>query len=341
MVKHAILLASEEWCKVASAGGVRIYDFLSKRKKNIRALNTGSVCVVLTKAARGKRSVFYGEFTAKEVKRVGANEYNKLASEGLIHNPQTLGPNDMVWIVAFDEFREYNKKIPKREVTDIKTFTSKEPISEWAIYGLSYIDEQALEGIRRKAGGFVKEPDERIKRLEERITAVERLLGISELALPVSHECAELMLLRIGNQLGFRVYTADRLEVCGDARLGDLASLSREELGKYVGTNVLDSLSRVDVVWYKDGRGYYAFEVVVGGNMHEALIRLAGISGLEAKLFIVADANKKREYERDISNPAFSLIRNRCRFLTLDELVRIYVLTNLWSKYVEELQLTM
>jgi hypothetical protein len=31
--KHAILLASEEWCKAASAGKVKVYDFFKTRKK--------------------------------------------------------------------------------------------------------------------------------------------------------------------------------------------------------------------------------------------------------------------------------------------------------------------
>lgn len=52
----------------------------------------------------------------------------------------------------FDKFNEYPVKIRKDQLMDVKTSTSVKPISEWVITGQSYIDDQALEGIRRKAG---------------------------------------------------------------------------------------------------------------------------------------------------------------------------------------------
>ena len=151
MVKHAILLASEEWCEAASKGKVKVYDFVKPRKKGIHALGPGSVCVVLTKAEKGKPAKFYGEFTVVEVKRVNANEYNLLVSKGLIHKPITLKPGEGIWIILFDEFREYKYKITKKVLCDVKTVTSKKPICEWVITGLSYIDDAALRGIRERA----------------------------------------------------------------------------------------------------------------------------------------------------------------------------------------------
>lgn len=41
MLKHTILLASEEWCKAASADKVKVYGFFKTRKKGIRALSPG------------------------------------------------------------------------------------------------------------------------------------------------------------------------------------------------------------------------------------------------------------------------------------------------------------
>jgi hypothetical protein len=145
--KHAILLASEEWCKAASSGKVKVYDFFKTRKQSIRALSSGSVCVVLTKGS----NLFYGEFKVKKVEQVDAKKYEELAGRGLIHEPQQLGPHDKVWVIPFDDFVEYPRKVHKRELRDVKTATSKKPISEWQILGLSIIDQQALEGIRRHA----------------------------------------------------------------------------------------------------------------------------------------------------------------------------------------------
>ncbi len=347
MTKHAILLAGREWCEAASSGRIKIYDFRKPRKRSIYALGPGSVCVVVTKARANEPSIVYGEFTVIEVKEVDANEYNRLAREGLIYNPQILSPSEKRWIIRFDEFREYRRKIPKKKLTDVKTSTSEKPISEWVITGLSYIDEQALEGIRRKTGGFVRREtiqsipsfDKRIRKLEEKIAFIEKLLGLSDLPFPITHECAELMLLKIGKQLGFNVYTADPSKTCGSTKLRDLTDISKDDLSRYVGPEILAPLSRIDVVWYKQGTGFYTFEVVIGGSMHEALLRLSRIGELNAKLFIVSEENRKNEYEKSIRNPAFTSIRRKCKFISLGSLVKMYVLTNLWKLSVEDLQL--
>ena len=165
-------------------------------------------------------------------------------------------------------------------------------------------------------------------------------MGISELAFPATHECVEFMLLSMGKQLGFNVYTADPSKVCGNMRLGDLADMSRDYLSKYVGPELLKPLSRIDVVWHKSGAGFYAFEAVVGGNMHEALLRLSRISELNAKLFIVSYGNRKSEYDHSIRNPAFSSIRHRCRFISVAHLTKMFILTNLWRRSIETLQLS-
>jgi len=346
MARHAILLAAREWCEAAS-GKVKVYDFIKPRRRRIHALGKGSVCVVLTKAKAGQPQVFYGEFTVTEVKEVDASEYNRLATEGLIHNPQTLKPGEKRWVIFFDEFREHAVKPRKDELIDVKTSTSEKPISEWVITGLTYIDDQALEAIRRKAGGFIRREGRqlqqplttRIDELEERVSRLEKLLGVSELAFSITHECAELMLLRIGRQLGFKTYTADSSKTCSNTELDKLADMRRDDLGKYVGPRLLNSLSGIDVVWHREGVGFYLFEVVIGGNMREALLRFSSVGELNAKMFIVSNEDKRNEYERSIGHTAFSTIRNNCTFLSVGELARMYVLTNLWRQSIQPLQL--
>lgn len=130
VVKHAILLADRVWCETASIGRIRVYDFIKPKKHRIYALTKGSICVIITKARAEQPSVVYGEFTVTEVKEVDANEYNRLARQGLIHNPQMLEPSEKRWVIFFDEFREYSRKPCKTELTDVKTSTSSKPISE-------------------------------------------------------------------------------------------------------------------------------------------------------------------------------------------------------------------
>jgi hypothetical protein len=181
MVKHAILLASEKWCEEASKGKIKFYHFIKPRRRSIRALGKGSVCVVLTKKTREKPSRFYGEFTVVSVRKVGADEWNDLINKGLIFSEEQerLRRGQERWIIEFEEFREYEVKVAKEELTDVRTRTSRRPISDWVITGLSYIDEHALQAIRSRAGRII------------------------------SHRSIVDMIKEIGEILGFRVKTEE------------------------------------------------------------------------------------------------------------------------------------
>jgi hypothetical protein len=336
MSKHALLLASEEWCKAASSSRrIKVYDFML-RKRGIHALKPGSVCVVMTKAKPGRPQMIYGEFTVVEVKEVDSSEYDRLAREGYIYNPQTLKPGEKRWVIFFDEFKEYPKKVPKGELKDVKTSTSKKPISEWPILGTSYIDQQALDAIRMVAEFAQPSFLSRINIIEN---SLKRVLESANLSFSVTHECVELMLLRIGKQLGFHTYTADPSRTCDNISLKELADMDRDYLKRYAGDQFLDSLSRVDVIWHRSGEAFYVFEIVIGGNMKEALVRLLSVIELNAKMFVVATEDREREYRELIKMPGLNIIMGRCDFISIPQLIKMYVLTNLWRESVDKLKL--
>ena len=348
MSKHAILLSTWEWCLEASKGKVKIYDFIKPKKKGIRALQPGSICVILTLAEKDKPPTFFGEFKVVEVKEVSAEEYNRLAH--LMYKPQSLGPGEKRWIIRFEDFVEYPKKIPKKEFTDVKSSTSKKPLSEWVIMGRFYIDDKVLEGIRRKCGYYEKKPavtipslselENKIRNIEKRLSYIESLLGISKIPFQITHECIELILLEIGRKLGFKVYTADPSKTCNNIRLGDLVNMDKNELREYAGSRLLDPLSLIDVIWYNESRReFYAFEVVLTTDMRSSLEKLTDILGLRAKLFIVADEHRKRDYEKRMKSLAYRAIKDICKFIPLTSIIKIYTLTKLWTQAVEPLQL--
>lgn len=337
MAKHAIVIATREWCEAAASGRIKVYDFKKRRKLGIRALAPGSICIVMTKSTSGEPA-FCGEFTVREVKEVGAREYNRLASRGLIHKPQKLKRNERRWIILFDEFKKYKREVLKEELTDVKTPTSNRPIAERRIIGLTYIDEHVVREIRRRAGELP--PEKELGIIDELMVYISLLLEVPEDRFHITRTCAEYMLMSIGRDLGFKVYTADPSRECSGRKLKNIANMSKVDLGELAGQKILNPLSRIDVVWYSDeARRFYAFEVVIGDSMDEALRRLSAIGGLEAKLFIVSGEGMRREYERSIQNPAFNSIRRRCLFISLGELAKMYILTRLWKRSVEVLQL--
>jgi len=124
-----------------------------------------------------------------------------------------------------------------------------------------------------------------------------------------------MKLLELGNMLGFKTYTADAGKKCGDRQLGELMSLKLEELPRDI------TRERIDVVWYyKAGISYKLFEVVLTTDIRTSLTKFVEVSGLNAEFFIVANIDKEREFNDEIrQNPAFSIIRNRTKFVSIDE----------------------
>jgi hypothetical protein len=334
MNKHALVLADEDWCKAASSGKIKVYDFIKERKRGIYTLKPGSVCVVVEKAKRGKPPRIFGEFTAVEIKEIDANEYNELAKKGYIHNPQILKPKEKRWIILFNNFKEYPNKVLKDDLKDVKTSTSKKPISEWPILGLSYIDQQALDAIRRISGYTVSVSPGVINEIDRIIKSVKDTLELANLSFPITHECAEMILLRMGKQLGYRTYTADPSRECNGTSLKEFVDMGRDELRKYAGEQFLKDLINTDVIWYTQYQTFYLFEVIIGGDMKDALIRFLNIGGLKAKMFIVADENKRREYEDLIKKPAFKEVK--CVFIPIPEVIKMYVLTILWRQNIDK-----
>jgi hypothetical protein len=290
-------------------------------------LKLGSVCVVITKAKTGKPPRVFGEFTSVEIKEVDFNEYNELAKKGYVHNPQSLKPKEKRWIILFNNFIEYPNKVLKDDLKDVKTSTSKKPISEWPILGLSYIDQQALEAIRR-ISGYTEGVIDRI------INSLKNSLESISLSFPITHECAEMILLRMDKQLGYRTYTADPSRECDGTSLKEFVDMGRDELRKYAGEQFLKYLINVDVIWYTQYQTFYLFEIIISGDMKDALFRFLNIGGLKAKMFIVADEDKRREYESLISSLAFKELK--CVFIPIPELIKMYVLTTLWRQITDK-----
>jgi len=56
--------------------------------------------------------------------------------------------------------------------------------------------------------------------------------------------CLELVLITMGKQLGFNVYTADPSKTCGTTRPEDLADLSKKKLKVHTGRDFRESLGR-------------------------------------------------------------------------------------------------
>ena len=179
MVSYAaIVLAHEDWIEAASTGNIKIYDFPKERRPwQVTKLKKGSICIVMKYP---KPHYFVGEFTVEDVRLLGHEEY--IRNETLMHKPQRLSPGEKAYAIFFKNFRKYPMPVLKEVCTDIRTSTSKKPLSEWLITGITLIKPEDapafIDKIRKKAG-FGEEELERPTHgeLVKMLCEIGRLLG--------------------------------------------------------------------------------------------------------------------------------------------------------------------
>jgi len=152
LVRHGIVLTSREWFDMASREGVRVFQFPGS-PRGLLKLGKGSVCAVLLR----DEWLFVGEFAVGEVRRITSREYEDLKRTGLAYEPKGFRRKREYWALFFDKLVVYPRPVPKSELRDVRTSTSRKPIAEWVITGFSLIDEQTLRGIRERAEVAVSE----------------------------------------------------------------------------------------------------------------------------------------------------------------------------------------
>ena len=155
MPYNAILLTSSEWINEASKGKIDVFQFPPNRKPRVYKLSKGSICLLLVRG----RQEFWGEFIVREVKQVNGIEFERLRSRAFeVKYAPFPKLTEKSWIIIFENLIKYDKPVRKKECSDVKTRTSKYPLSEWAITGFTLIkpeDFQLIEKIREKARIYV------------------------------------------------------------------------------------------------------------------------------------------------------------------------------------------
>jgi hypothetical protein len=142
-----------------------------------------------------------------------------------------------------------------------------------------------------------------------------------------------MKLLELGNMLGFKTYTADAGKKCGDRQLRELTSLKPEEIAR-------KELKNIDVVWYDEVRAIYKlFEVVLTTDIRASFTNFSELSDLHADFFIVADPGMKQKFDKVRRSRAFSVIRERTRFIDINELNKLYESTKRWMEHAKILNL--
>jgi len=134
-----IVLTTQEWFEECFKGRCTVFHFPPNRNpRGVGRLSSGSTCLILAKPrprAPREEWVFLGEFTVKNVKLVGGEEFHVYASRAVIVGeapPPKLSESS--WIIEFESLTRYTRPVKLAEC-DVRTSTSRKPLKDWAILG--------------------------------------------------------------------------------------------------------------------------------------------------------------------------------------------------------------
>jgi hypothetical protein len=164
--------------------------------------------------------VFLGEFTVKNVKLVGGEEFHAYASRAVIvEESPPPKPGESSWIIEFESSTRYRRPVKKAEC-DVRTSTSRKPLKDRAILGFTFIRPEdagkVVEYVRNRAG----------------VGVGEREVGARPSR---SREVLEGFVARVLRDLGFSVQTNVRLPAKGGEAEVDVW-LSRVLVGRSLGS---------------------------------------------------------------------------------------------------------
>ncbi|MBU6414962.1 hypothetical protein KGQ34_01795 [Patescibacteria group bacterium] len=137
------------------------------------------------------------------------------------------------------------------------------------------------------------------------------------------HSAIQGMIIEIGNMEGFDTYTPDRSKVFANKELGNIATIKEFPLFTY--EKIIHSVKFVDVAWFNE-RGFpeKIFEVEDSTDFRGSLVKFAELQDFNTSFNLVASAERKTKYDREVSKTAFVKIIERCHFVNYSEVEKYY-----------------
>ena len=138
---------------------------------------------------------------------------------------------------------------------------------------------------------------------------------------------AQFYLVDLGNQLEYDTYipAGDAGRVIFNKKLDELITVRKNDLVQFVAPAILDPLSNIDVIWFKDNyKPRFFYEVVHKSGMNEAFDRLKAVSEHYeiAKTRIIGDKEKKLEFDR--SKRLYFPNPDKIAYKYYDDLTRVH-----------------
>jgi hypothetical protein len=153
-----------------------------------------------------------------------------------------------------------------------------------------------------------------------------------------SHYFYQGLVAEIGNLQGFQTYVPaqDRNKPFAEQKPGNVTTVP--EFYEFTYPNVLRRAKTIDVTWFND-RKYPSsvFEIEHTTDIQNSLLKFVELQDFRTKFYIVADSQRKAEFDNKIAFYAFSSIKPYVKFWDYDSVLDIHakvVASNLAVKEV-------
>jgi hypothetical protein len=140
-----------------------------------------------------------------------------------------------------------------------------------------------------------------------------------------NHSYYQGLLLQVGalRSHGSWCPNQDKNRLFLDKPLGELRTLQMLPAFSY--PELVQRSSSVDVIWFnKRGMPHTFFEVEHSTDIQNSLLKFNDLQDFFARMLIVSDMNRQKEYAQKIKYSSFNDIAGRVRFLAYDRLVKQY-----------------
>ncbi len=162
--------------------------------------------------------------------------------------------------------------------------------------------------------------------LTEERASVLNLFSLTKNASPekaekLTHSYYQGLIVEIGNLKGYETFVPrqDKNKPFLAKRLGDVATL--DHFYEFTYGNILRRGKTIDVTWFSERRLPNAFfEVEHSTDIQNSLLKFLDFQDFRINLRIVADSQRRREFEAKIGYSAFSSIRSLVRFIDYESL---------------------
>jgi hypothetical protein len=140
-----------------------------------------------------------------------------------------------------------------------------------------------------------------------------------------SHYFFQGLVVEIGNLKKFETFipSQDKNKPYAKLKLGSVATLSN--IYEFTFADVLRKAQSIDVVWFNTRRYPNSFfEIEHSTDIYNSLLKFVEFQDFKINFYIVADNQRRAEYESKISGSAFTPIKASIKFWDYDSVVDLH-----------------